>query len=168
MSTSDHQFVADMYVTQATSLVNFLAARFRDSEAALEVAQEAWIRLMRHDNPEGLENARAFLFQTANNLAIDRVRRNAVEERFELAEAAATASDAAPSAEHACASRQELQRILDALGELPEATREAFVLHRFRGLPYQEIAASLGVSASMVEKHIIRALKQLRTALERS
>ena len=155
-----------MYVTQATSLVNFLASRFRDAEAALEVAQEAWIRLMRHDNPESLENARAFLFQTANNLAIDRVRRAAVEERFALAEAVATASDAAPSAEQTCTSKEELQRIIDALGELPEATREAFVLHRFRGLPYQDIAASLGVSSSMVEKHIIRALKQLRRAIQ--
>ncbi|MEM1435685.1 MAG: sigma-70 family RNA polymerase sigma factor [Pseudomonadota bacterium] len=156
-----------MYATQATSLVNFLAARFRNSEEALEVAQEAWIRLMRHNNPEGLENARAFLFQTANNLAIDRARRAAVEERFALAEAAATASDAAPSAEHTCAADEELRRLIDALGELPDATREAFVLHRFRGLPYQEIAAALGVSASMVEKHIIRALKQLRGALRR-
>lgn len=155
-----------MYLDQATSLVNFLSSKFRDSEAALEVAQEAWIRLMRHDHPAELENPRAFLFQTANNLAIDRVRRSAVEERFALAEGASTATDTEPSAEHTCASHQELERIMGALSALPSPTREAFVLHRFRGLPYQEIAASLGVSTSMVEKHIIRALKQLRGAIQ--
>lgn len=155
-------------MAQATSLVKFLTSRFRDAEEALEVAQEAWIRLMRHDDPEGLENARAFLFQTANNLAIDRVRRAAVEARFVVAETAAMATDAAPSAERAYQSNEELQRIVEALGRLPETTREAFVMHRFRGLPYQEIAEFLGVSTSMVEKHIIRALKQLRAAIQRN
>ena len=45
---------------------------------------------------------------------------------------------------------------------LPPKTRDAFLLHRFEALTYRQIAGRLGVSVSMVEKHIAEALRQLK------
>ena len=45
--------------------------------------------------------------------------------------------------------------------------RKAFVLHRADGLTYPEIAAAMGISVKMVEKHISRALAECRVAVGR-
>ena len=49
-----------------------------------------------------------------------------------------------------------------ALSELPAACRECFLLRKLDGLSHLEIADRLGVSRSMVEKHIVNAMKHCR------
>lgn len=159
-------FIDELFRTQGTALVKFLAARYQDPESAREVAQEAWLRIYRMDNPEQLENAKAFLFQTAANLAIDRVRRQAVERRHADSEAHRGELDSGISVEKLVADRQTIEQIERALAELPQKCRRAFLLHRTGGRSYAEIADELEVSVSMVEKYIIRALKHFRNTLQ--
>jgi RNA polymerase sigma-70 factor (ECF subfamily) len=45
--------------------------------------------------------------------------------------------------------------------ELPERTRTIFVLRRMEGLRYQDIAQRLGISLSLVEKQMARAVAYL-------
>ena len=161
----EHSFVASMYASQSTSLVKHLSRRLKSVDEAFEVAQEAWLRLMNHDAPEGLDNARAFLFQTANNLVVDRARHAAVEQRYLDAQTTHALHTVGPTADEQYQAREDLETMMRALDTLPANTRDAFLLHRVAGLPYLEIARILNVSASMVEKHIIRALKALRGAI---
>ena len=56
------------------SLLRFLAARLGSRHEAREVAQEAYVRLLKLDTPGAIGYFRAFLFKTAANLAVDRVR----------------------------------------------------------------------------------------------
>jgi len=144
--------------------VKFLTARFKDREDAADVAQEAWLRLHRLEHPEALENPRAFLFQTASNLAIDRIRRQRLEQRF--ADAEATLHVEAASPERVAQANETIERLEALLAELPDNCRHAFVMHRGRDMSYPDIARALGVSTSMVEKYIIRALRHFRTRLE--
>ncbi|MEM6708772.1 MAG: RNA polymerase sigma factor [Pseudomonadota bacterium] len=158
-----HSLLHSIYVEQSTSLVRYLTRRVADREEALDIAQEAWIRLLGHDAIERLNNPRAYLYQTANNLAIDRARRRDVERRYASSEAAGSGDfDAGPTAEQGHGAAQKLAAVYSTLEQLPSQTRDAFLLHRVRQLPYAAIAEALGVSSSMVEKHIIRALKELR------
>ena len=53
------------------------------------------------------------------------------------------------------------------LGELPERTRVVFLLHRFEELKYAEIARRLEISVSSVEKHMMEAMRQIKTRFER-
>jgi RNA polymerase sigma factor (sigma-70 family) len=69
-----------------------------------------------------------------------------------------------PSAQDLFAIRQRLdlfQRLLDAL---PPKCRDVFWLFRIEGHSQPEIAARLGISLNMVERHIMRALVDLRAA----
>jgi RNA polymerase sigma-70 factor (ECF subfamily) len=51
------------------------------------------------------------------------------------------------------------------IDELPQSCRDAFILHKLRGLSYREIAQLLDISESAVEKHIIKGLKHCRNRL---
>jgi RNA polymerase sigma factor (sigma-70 family) len=161
----DPQFVARLFQEQSEPLLKYLTSRFRDREDAAEIAQEAWLRMYGLEDLEQLSNPRAYLFQMASNLGIDRVRHSAIENRFNRQEQASTRTDTQPSAESSAAAQESLALVSQALTELPEPCRQAFILHRGRDLSYPEIAAELGVSTSMVEKHIIRALRHLRDKL---
>ena len=130
---------------------------------AEEVAQEAWIRMYGLENPEELDNARAFLFQTASNLSIDRIRRRNLEAKHNN-----PSDETAHSVEEQIASQQVLDLLNVALMELPVKVRQAFVLHRLKGLSYAQIASQLDVSTSMVEKYIIQTLKHFRNKLEQN
>ncbi|MBN9318276.1 MAG: sigma-70 family RNA polymerase sigma factor, partial [Caulobacterales bacterium] len=65
------------------------------------------------------------------------------------------------SPERVLLGREKLDRALAVLQRLPARTRQIFILHRFEDMTYPRIAASLGISKSAVEKHMIRALKAL-------
>ncbi len=157
MVEEKNQFIAAMFEAHGLPLVKYLTARFKNPDEAREVAQEAWLRLYRMDNPEGLSNAKAFLYQTANNLSIDRIRRANVERKY-----ASDEDEASRTVEDAVAAERSLAAVEEAMGDLPHKCRQAFVMHRRNGLSYPEIAELLEVSTSMVEKYIIRALKHLR------
>jgi RNA polymerase sigma-70 factor, ECF subfamily len=58
-------------------------------------------------------------------------------------------------------------RINIAIGALPEACRHVFLLSRHEEKSYKEISVMLNISVNTVEKHIGRALKVLRKAIEK-
>jgi RNA polymerase sigma-70 factor (ECF subfamily) len=145
-------------------LLRYLTARFGDNEDARDLAQEAWLRIHRIRDPDTLTNARAFLYQTATNVGIDRARRR----KLELAHAEETTLDEEPFAsgvDDALANRETIELIGRCLAELPENCQRAFTLHRLHGHSYPEIAQQMGVSESMIEKYIIQALKAFRVRL---
>jgi RNA polymerase sigma factor (sigma-70 family) len=161
MGQAKSEFIEDLFEQQATPLIKYLTARFKNVDEAKEVAQEAWLRIFRLEHPEELENAKAFLFQTASNLSIDRIRRGNLERKHNN-----FAEEYTRSVEETVDAQQSLQTIEAALFELPSKCRQTFVMHRQNNLSYSVIATQLGVSTSMVEKYIIQALKHFRNKLE--
>ncbi|MFP4166278.1 MAG: sigma-70 family RNA polymerase sigma factor [Opitutales bacterium] len=81
-----------------------------------------------------------------------------------MAERAELADDLSPA--EALDTREAYGLLREAIRELPERCREAFVLHRFEGLRHRDIAKRLGISQSTVEKHIAAALVHLRHELQ--
>lgn len=58
------------------------------------------------------------------------------------------------------------EEIRHALAELPDAQREAFLLHHVEGLPYEEIAEVSGVGVSALKMRVKRACDYLRGRLQ--
>jgi RNA polymerase sigma factor (sigma-70 family) len=159
------EFLLELFQEHSTPLLKFLTSRFRDREDAAEIAQEAWLRMHRLENPEQLSNPKAYLFQMASNLGVDRARRQALEQRVCREQLLGNSGEGLPSAERSVAAEESIELVRQALEDLPGDCRQAFVLHRGRDLSYPDIAAQLGVSTSMVEKYIARALRHLRDKL---
>ena len=58
--------------------------------------------------------------------------------------------------------KRKVEELNRALMELPERTRAIFLLHRFEGHKYSEMARQFGVSTSSVEKHMMEAIRHLK------
>jgi len=60
-----------------------------------------------------------------------------------------------------------MERIIaETLQSLPKKTRQIFVLNRFEGLSYNEIAEKMNLSNKTIEYHISKALGKLRISLK--
>jgi RNA polymerase sigma-70 factor (ECF subfamily) len=164
---SRESYLRQLFEAHGVSLRRFLAARFPGDADVEDVAQEAWVRMHRVQHPERLDNARAFLFQTAANQAIDHLRRIDFErQHFDGEGEAAEEPGDLQSPERNADADQQLRIVEEAIRELPSRCRQAFVMHRTRDMTYPEIAGALNVSTSMVEKYVIQALKHCRRRLE--
>lgn len=156
-----------------TPLVRYLSKKVRNNEDANDLAQEAFLRMHRFQQSSELDNARAFLFRTANNLVIDQIRRDKVHDKYLSSEMLPEQSDEnedkfAPSAERTASAAQELDKIYQVVDKMPVKVKRAFLLHRGKDMSYSEIAAEMDVSTSMVEKYISGALKLLRKEMKSS
>lgn len=172
MGKDKNNFLASMVAQHGAALEKFLSRKLDNPEDAAEVAQDAFLRLHRMEEPEQLDNARAFLFQVASNLAIDQLRRRTLHFRFLKAEKSLAEADdaldgnaAGVSPEQILDAREKLTDIYQAVEELPFKVKQAFLLHRHRGMSYQAIASEMGVSVSSVEKYILEALRHCRKRL---
>ncbi len=165
MKSSGNKFFQLLFQENYDALVRFISSRVRDVDEAQDLAQDAFYKVMKVENAEELEHARAYLFQTASNLALNRIRKQRHQEAYKRSVEDTVNPEREgmiASPERAAVARQQLQQIESALNGLPSKCRRAFLLHRIRHLSYQQIAVELGVSVSTVEKYMIRALEQCR------
>lgn len=156
-------------------LLRFLQRAVKDRDTAADLAQESYARVLAvQQSGETIDQPRALLYRTARNLVIDQHRRSEVRG---LAvplegEAPGDAVDemAAPDAwepEVAAMSAQSVEALLAAIGGLPLRCREAFILHKFDGLSQAEVARHMGISLTMVERHIKLGMQACRACQER-
>ena len=152
-------------------LVRYLATNGWSYDDARDLAQEAMLRVHKFQQSQTLDNARAFLFKTANNLAIDQIRRTHLHDKYLRSEMPADQEEDnhqfAPSPERTAAAKQELDNIYAVVDKMPIKVKRAFLLNRDRDFSYSEIAKEMGVSNSMIEKYITEALKVLRQQIPR-
>ncbi len=164
-------FLETLFTQHSAQLQRFLARRLNDPQEAAEIAQETYLRMQRLDAPESLDNARAFLFQVAANMATDHLRRQQLQHKYLrsqlLITEAANAIDrpSGDDPEQQLVAEERLAQITAVLDSMPHKPRQAFLLHRRSGLSYSQIAQEMGVSVSSVEKYVLQALKHCRQRL---
>ena len=163
--TSRAALIERLFREHNEALIRFLRGRVESHNEALEVAQEAYVRLLSLDQPGAVSYLRAFLFKTAANIAIDRRRRHRtygkVRERqlfMELAE------NRTP--ERQVAAEQTLRLLEHLIEAMPPKCRESFVMNQIHGLDAGPIAARLGITESMVRKYVVRALLHCRERMD--
>lgn len=149
------------------SLLRFLRRRLGSSAEVEDIAQDAFHNMIRSDNTESLENPRAYLFQTAANLALNRIRKIRRQTNYQEILKIEQADHLEPPPEQTVAAQLDLETITAALAELPEKVQQAFILSRSQHKSYRQISEELDVAVSTVEKYLIRALEHLRKSVDR-
>jgi RNA polymerase sigma-70 factor (ECF subfamily) len=158
--------VAGVFREHNRTLIGFLVSRLRNEQEAMEVAQEAYVKVLQLEPRHGaVSYLRSYLFRTAENLAVDRMRQRRSRARLDRL-ASLDSLFAEPLAERAAVAEQELALLRCAVAELPDRCREAFRLHKIEDRPFEEVATLMGVSERMVRKFIGRALVYVRLRRE--
>lgn len=146
-------------------LRRFVRRRTGSGSLADDVVQDTWIRASTSAAAMP-ENAKAYVFRMASNLAIDHLQREGTRSVREAGIATEQTVCNVPSPETAVAARQELAIIATAVRDLPARRRRVFILYRGHGLTMRQIAERLGISEKTVEKQIARAMVYCRKRLK--
>lgn len=136
------------------------AASIVTAQRADDVTQEAFTKAylaLRGTDKE--IQLRPWLYRIVRNTALTNIR-DEPKAGLELDEARA----AGMSPEELAEQREEVERLMSGLRDLPEPQRAAIVMRELEGLSHEQIAASLGLSGGAVRQSIYRARRALRDA----
>ena len=168
MSDRNNEFILNLFQEYGRDLFRFVKRRLRSYEAE-DVTQEIYLHLLQHPNIDAIENPRAFLYKTASNLVIDRVRRRDVRKTYEYKDPDLDVlPSVSPDPETTAENAIRLQRFRQILAELPPLCRDAFLLNRIDELTHAHIAKQLGISKKSVERYILKAFIHCSKRLKQS
>ena len=137
------------------SLFRYLHRLTGDADVAEDIAQEAFVRLLRQSLPE--DEVRPWLFTVAMNLVRDHARKT--ERRQRLLTSAPVLVTPSASPDDKVERGEQVARVRQALEKIAVRDRQ-LLLMREEGFRYEEIAAVIGVAPASVGTLIARALKR--------
>lgn len=162
----DFSPLANLFQLHYAQIRALIATKFaRAPLEADDIVQDAFHNLARANNIHELANPQAYLYKTAYNLALNRLRqhKNQLNENPAGHSQLATEDELTPL--RSILAQEELEQLAEALNQLPEKYRQTFILSRVHDKSYKEISQELNIAESTVEKHIIKVLKCLREHL---
>ncbi|SAK97259.1 sigma-24 (FecI-like) [Caballeronia pedi] len=157
MSVSGTDTVQHLYANHHAWLQGWLRRKLGCGFEAADLAHDTYVRLIASRRLPEPEDSRAYLMQIAKGLVVDLYRRRQIEAAFRES-LALIPEEQWPSAEARAIVLETLSEIDAMLAALPAKVRETFMLSRFDGLTYSEIATRLNVSVASVRKYMLRAL----------
>lgn len=153
------------------SMVFNLALRLcGEPEEAADLSQETFLKIHRHlSGFRGRSSLKTWVYRVTVNCCRSRYKRQRAwrtrvlpdsEEKLELLR------DGRRSPEERAIARGAVDRIEEALAQLPAIYREAVLLRDIEGLTYEEISRVLGQRLGTVRSRIARGRDRLRALLE--
>jgi RNA polymerase sigma-70 factor (ECF subfamily) len=152
-----------IYQNCAKDLHHYLYYRFGEKTDPADKTQEAFVKLWEHCAKVTLSAARSYLFKIANNLTLNELKHQKVVLRHQQQ---ATHNYTNETPEFLLEETEYARKFQDALSNLSEEQRVAFMLNKVEGKKHQEIAEMLGVSRKVIEYRIYSAFNHLKKVLE--
>ena len=150
----------------------------RDQDDALDVVQEAMLKLTRSYASRPSAEWRPLFYRILENGIRDLQRRRTVRKRVmtwlpgpkedpdhEAQDPLENVADAAPAIPDTLMQAQAMQQLEESLRALPPRQREAFMLRNFEGMNVAETASAMACSEGSVKTHYSRAVHALREQL---
>ena len=149
-----------IYDAHASGVYGFMLSYLGSPEETQDAVHDVFLRILKYEKRcRRMKNPVGYLFKTARNEALSRLRKRAVRERARKA-----LEQGRPIVEPVgnSASREEVQEVSAALGALPENQREVVMLKAYQGLTFQEIGHIVGISPNTAASRYRYALVKLR------
>lgn len=147
----EHDPLVTAFMNQRSRLIEVATRIVGCPRRAEDIVHDSYLKLRDVPASAAVREPAHYLARMVRNLAIDWVRKQALEARHSRSEDEGEhirAPCACP--ETHCLQHETLCSLQCALDELPARTRQAFLLHRLDGLTQKEVAARLGVSPTLV------------------
>jgi len=160
--------VSAIYEKYNTGLIRYLEKRLHSREDVEDVAQEVWVRLIKHTGLDGLEPSLPLLCTIASNLIKDLLRKQSAKANYRhvsLSDIDVKSKTASP--EEIVISNEGIKKFKHIFRSLNKVHRQVFTLHRLEGYTYEEISIKMGISKSTVYKHLNHAMLDLMGKFEK-
>lgn len=157
------QLFERLFKKHSKNLHDFLYYKFGEHLNPQDKMQDAFIKLWQNCSKVSPEKAKSFLFTTANNLMLNAVAHEKVVLRYNKIPQKKATNE---TPEFVLQEKEYHQKLQNALANLTEAQRVAFLMNRVEGKRFKEIATLLDISTKAVEKRIYGALKKLRKEID--
>jgi RNA polymerase sigma-70 factor (ECF subfamily) len=150
--TGQARWFAENVLPHEPMLRAWLRSRFSTETDVDDLIQEAYVRVLAARERCEMRAPKAFLFATARNLAMDRLRHRQVTGANCLAETdVLTVLDDAGSIPETVSRSEEIEILTQAIQSLPKRCRQVLTLRKLYGLSQRRIAAQLGIAEHTVE-----------------
>lgn len=157
-------WVAREIVPHEARVRRWLARSRLSPEDIDEVMQEAYCRIAMLPSVDHIDQPLAYMFATARNLLLRRLKRQQVVALEALSVIDTWQDEATPSPEAQAASRISYERVMAIINQLPERCRKVVELRKIEGWSQKEIAAHLGITEKAVEKQVWTGVRAIREA----
>lgn len=162
VATGDEQAFKILVEKYGAVIYSHVIAYIKNASRAEEITQDIFMAVWRHrtELPD-VQNFRGYFFVLTRNRIISAFREKII--RYDEAEKDQLLTNINP--EEILEYRQLSETLRRGISQLPERRKEIFMMSRFDGKTYDQIAHHFNISKSAVNKHIIEALAFLRTFL---
>lgn len=168
------QVLERLFTEHGAALRDFLRARTGLTEDLDDIVQEVFVKLANltdlHEKAALQSGStRAYLFTAANNLVLDRQRRQVLQRAYHIEQGRGDSHitlEVTP--ERIIEGIQDLAVVKRTILKLPPKCRKVFLLHRFENWSYRQIAREMGLSVKQIEKYMSQALVSIREASRRA
>ena len=153
---SNHEAFEQLFLRYHDELYKFLWRKTHSEELSKDFLQDTFKRLwINRTKLNPAKNIKAYLYKIAHNVVIEHVRKQQREKKYQAQSSLNQVDESIENESH----------IYFAINNLPKKFKEVFILNRFEGLKYSEIAQVYGISVKTVEYRMSKALKILQEEL---
>lgn len=163
-ASGSNQRIAEWARNWNAGLTRFLRRRLPSQIDAEDLAQEVYVRLLRVEKPELIEEPRAYLYRVAVNVAAEWRMRACHSKPHSADELDALVAATTPEA--ALGEADYARQLDDALREMTPMVRAVIYLKLRNGMSHEQIAGHLGITTRMVRRLLTTAYMQLRGSID--
>ena len=156
--------ISNTFMENRGFLRNFLGRFLSQRQDIEDVVQETYLRAYNAEQGgckpgKVIDYPKAFLFQIAKNIALTELSRKSrrITDYIEDVELSLVLDNGATTEEELEA-QEHIDLICEAVTTLPERRQRIYLMRKVHGASHQEIADTLGISTSAVEKHLLKAM----------
>jgi RNA polymerase sigma-70 factor (ECF subfamily) len=162
LQNGDEKAFSELFDEYYSALCLFANKYLHDMDLSRSLVQQVFIDLWTKRQKIAISTSvKSYLYTTVKNRCIDVLRKE--KSTTEISE---SVENLRQTPFRDLVEEAELNdRINASINQLPDRCREIFLLCRFEGLKYSEIAEKLGISIKTVEMQMGIALKKLRDSL---
>ena len=150
--------------SQHPSLVRFLTQKVGSRDAAQDIVQCAYLKVLSVEHPGPIRELDRYVWRSALNLATDWLRRQAVQIEYLQCQMGKSVRSE-PSVETELEAREGLEVMARAFEALSARCQEAYRLRVQQERPFKAVGQSMGISDRMAKIYVARAQLSMRDAL---
>lgn len=154
-----------LFQTYYTDLVLFCGNFVKDKDSCEDIVQSIFLKLWNDRKHIQIEiSLKSYLLKAVRNSCLDEFRHIEIVRQYETEYGSSVLDNY--DTENYILYSDLYAHLSRALEQIPDLYKEAFVLNRFEGLKYREIAEKLNVSERTVEVRVSKTLDLLRKQLK--